>query len=54
MKGSTSADIPTKTDGTADMRYSASKDAVASGEISRDEVLNSGDSADISSSGEMK
>ncbi|CAF0901740.1 unnamed protein product [Adineta steineri] len=36
---STSGDIPTKADGTADMRFSASQDAVASETISRDEVL---------------
>ena len=30
-----------KADGTADMRFTASQDAVASGEISRDEVLSS-------------
>ncbi|CAF1395999.1 unnamed protein product [Adineta ricciae] len=35
-------DIPTKSDGTADMRYSASQDAVASGDISRDQVLTEG------------
>ncbi|UJR19713.1 hypothetical protein I4U23_022847 [Adineta vaga] len=38
----TNTAIPTKSDGTADMRYNASQDAVASGEISRDDVLNGG------------
>jgi hypothetical protein len=33
------ADIPTKHDGTADMRYAQSKEAVASGLISKEEVL---------------
>ena len=31
--------IPIKADGTADMRYNASKDAVESGEISCDQIL---------------
>lgn len=39
VEGSTLPDIPTKADGTADMRFSASQDAVASGEIDRDQVL---------------
>jgi hypothetical protein len=39
VEGSTSTDIPTTLDGTADMRFGVSQDAVASGEISRDEVL---------------
>jgi len=33
------ADIPTKKDGTADMRYAESKEAVSSGLISKDEVI---------------
>ncbi len=33
------ADIHTKSDGTADMRYAESKEAVSSGLISRDEVV---------------
>ena len=33
------ADIPTKADGTADMRYTESREAVASGLIQRDEVV---------------
>ena len=32
-------DVPTKHDGTADMRYKESQDAVASGIITKDEVL---------------
>jgi hypothetical protein len=39
---SSSADIPTKSDGTADMRCTESKEAVASGEISRGDVLSGG------------
>jgi hypothetical protein len=33
------ADIPTKSDGTADMRYTESREAVSSGLISKDEVI---------------
>ncbi|UJR20507.1 hypothetical protein I4U23_023635 [Adineta vaga] len=33
------ADIPTKADGTADMRYAESKEAVAAGLIEKDEVI---------------
>lgn len=36
---STVGDVPTKADGTADMRFTASKDAVESGGISADQVL---------------
>jgi hypothetical protein len=57
VEGSTSNDITTKSDGTADMRYSASQDAVASGEISPDEVLSDGNENDgtvESSSGTQK
>ncbi len=32
-------DIPTKKDGTADMRYSESKEAASSGLISKDDVI---------------
>ena len=41
-------EIPTTADGTADMRYNVSKDAVDSGEISCDQVL--GGAAEIESS----
>lgn len=34
-----SADIPTKSDGSADMRYTESKEAVAAGTLEPDEVL---------------
>ncbi len=59
VEGSTSTDIPTKSDGTADMRFSVSQDAVGSGEISRDEVLSDSNEGLIgetfeSSSGKMK
>ncbi|CAF2957544.1 unnamed protein product [Rotaria sp. Silwood2] len=47
-EGSTLTDIPTKSDGTADMRYNASQDAVASGDISRDQVLSGGSDYSIS------
>ncbi|CAF1527759.1 unnamed protein product, partial [Rotaria sp. Silwood1] len=47
--GSTLTDIPTKSDGTADMRYTASQNAVASGEITSGEVL--ADSNECSSGG---
>jgi hypothetical protein len=33
------ADIPTKHDGTADMRYTESREALSSGLISKDEVI---------------
>ena len=51
--------IPTKSDGTADMRFTASQDAVASGEISCDQVLSgSGECSTLetaeSSPGEQK
>ncbi|CAF3888578.1 unnamed protein product [Rotaria sp. Silwood1] len=50
--GSTLSDIQTKSDGTADMRFSASQDAVASGEISGDQVL--GDSSGCSIGGTVE
>jgi hypothetical protein len=48
----TAASIPTKDDGTPDMRFTASKEAVASGEISRDEVLIGGSESSIGGTGE--
>jgi hypothetical protein len=39
-------DIPTKKDGTADMRYADSKEAVSSGLISKDEVIEDDDRDD--------
>ncbi len=60
VEGSTLTDIPTKSDGTADMRCSVSQDAVASSEIGRDEVISSSGSENLlggtleSSSGNIK
>lgn len=44
------ADIPTKHDGTADMRYKESQEAVSSGLISKDEVIEGTSFLSLSSS----
>ena len=39
LGASTVGDVPTKADGTADLRFTASKEAVAAGVIEPDQVL---------------